>query len=466
MRKLRIVNTLLLFLLATNLIGQARKNDKPNVIFILIDDLGWRDLACQGSKTYETPNVDKLASESMRFTEAYACHPRCVPSRFGIMTGKYPAHGGVPADREHLKASENTFARFIKQSGYRSCYIGKWHLGDGATGPVAMGFDTSIAAGAAGSPRNYFAPYNATYDKPWKERKAPIPGLDNAPKGQYLNDRLTTEAIKFIDKNKQGPFFLMMAHYAVHEPLQAPDSVVNFFQNKINGIQWPDGPAYIPEGTGREKMRQDNAVYAAMVQNMDWNIGRILNYLKENGLDKNTIIIFTSDHGGLSNDGFRKRNLATSNAPLRAGKGWLYEGGTRVPLFIKWPGVTKAQTDSTNTVIGIDFYPTIAELMTGKKVKSDGRSLLPLLLGEEPEKRQAIFWYSPKARPKSTGDSNSIAIRAGNYKLIEWYETGRIEMYNLKEDISEQHNIANKETLKKDELLRLLNAWRKKYKLN
>jgi len=251
------------------------KAKKPNIIFILIDDLGWMDLSCQGSKVYETPEIDKLAEQSMVFTNAYAAHPRCVPSRYGIMTGNYPARGGVPAKKEHLDAADHTFARFLKEAGYTSCYIGKWHLGDGESAPVAKGFDFSIAAGAAGSPRNYFAPYNATYGKPWKENKKPIPDVDDAPEGEYLTDRLTTEAIRFMDEHKDKPFFLMMAHYAVHEPLQAPDTLVEKYKQKIANTTFPDLPDYIPEGTGRTKMKQDNPIYAGMIENLDDNIGRI-----------------------------------------------------------------------------------------------------------------------------------------------------------------------------------------------
>jgi len=461
-----ILITLLLWFAANTTAQPKQQNKKPNIIFFLIDDLGWVDLGFQGSKVYETPNIDKLAGESVSFTNAYACHPRCVPSRYGILTGNYPAKGGVPAKKSHLEDSEKTFAQFLQKAGYTSCYIGKWHLGSGTTGPVGKGFTKSIAAGQAGSPRNYFAPYNATNGKPWKEKKAPIVGLDNAPKGEYLNDRLTTEAIHFIDQNKKKPFFLMMAHYAVHEPLQAPEQLVDKYQTKINQTTFPDGPDYIPEGTGRTKMKQDNAIYAAMISNLDDNVGRILDYLDKNNLTDNTIIIFTSDHGGLSNDGLRKRFLATSNLPLRAGKGWLYEGGIRVPLFIRWPGVSKPSVDKQTIVTGIDFFPTIAQIVTGKKVKSDGISIVPAVEGNKIEKRGPVFWYSPKARPKSTGDSNSIAVRVGDYKLIEWYETGRVELYNLKNDMGEHNDLSKKMPEKKDELLKILDRWAKNNSLD
>ena len=457
-----ILSSLLVLFLFFSCSNSSKKQPvkKPNILFIFIDDLGWMDLHCQGSKVYETPNIDKLEEESVSFTNAYAAHPRCVPSRYGLLTGNYPARGGVPKNRQHLNPSEKTFARFLKEAGYTSCYIGKWHLGDGDTGPVAMGFDYSYAAGAAGSPRNYFAPFNATGGKPWNEKKAPIPDVDNAPKGEYLNDLLTDHAIDFMNKNKDKPFFLMMAHYAVHEPLQAPDSLVDKYKKIIANTTFPDLPDYIPEGTGRTKMKQDNPIYGGMVDNMDMNVGRLLKWLKDNHLDDNTIIIFTSDHGGLSNDGYKKRFLATSNYPLRAGKGWLYEGGTRVPLYIKWPGVTKHVVDTTTITTSIDFYPTIAEIVTGKKVKSDGMSLLPVLKGEKVPARGPIFWYSPKARPKSTGDSNSIAVRYGDYKLIEWYQTGRVELYDLKNDIGEQNDLSEKMKGKKDELLQLLQQWK------
>ena len=457
---------ILMFVFAKSTLAQTdHQNKKPNIIFFLIDDLGWVDLSCQGSEVYETPNIDKLADESVSFTNAYASHPRCVPSRYGILTGNYPAKGGVPERKDHLDNSEKTFAQFLQKAGYTSCYIGKWHLGSEETGPVGKGFSKSIAAGKAGSPRNYFAPYNATNGKPWKEKKAPIVGLDNAPKGEYLNDRLTTEAINFIEQNHDKPFFLMMAHYAVHEPLQAPKELVDEYQKKIDTTKFPQGPDYIKEGTGRTKMKQDNAIYAAMIANMDENIGRILDYLEKNNLADNTIIIFTSDHGGLSNDGYHQRFLATSNLPLRAGKGWLYEGGIRVPLFVKWPGVSKPSVDEQTIVTGIDFFPTIAQIVTGKSIESDGISIVPAVEGKEIKNRGPVFWYSPKARPKSTGDSNSIAVRDGDYKLIQWYETGRVELYNLKEDIGE-HNDLSKELPKKTKaLLKELNQWKKENSL-
>ena len=463
MKKIRIFLLLFVATLAVACTGRLKSGaqQKPNIIFILIDDLGWMDLSCQGSRVYESPKIDKLAEESVSFTNAYAAHPRCVPSRYAIMTGNYPARGGVPAKRSELNENDKTFAAFLKKAGYTSCYIGKWHLGDGKESPVAKGFDYSIAAGKAGSPRNYFAPYNATYGKPWKERKAPIPNVESAPEGEYLNNRLTTEAIRFMKEHQNSPFFLMMAHYAVHEPLQAPENLVEKYNRKIAQTTFPDLPDYIPEGTGRTKMKQDNPIYAGMIENMDMNIGRLLQFLDDNKLSDNTIIIFTSDHGGLSNDGYKKRFLATSNYPLRAGKGWLYEGGTRVPLFIKWPGVTKPGITSEYMVTGIDFYPTIAEIVTEDPVTSDGQSLVPVLKGEKVKDRGAIFWYSPKARPKSTGDSNSIAVRVGNYKLIEWYETGRTELYNLKDDIGEQNDLSEEMTDKKDEMMNILRQWKK-----
>ena len=438
---------------------------QPNIIFFLIDDLGWMDLACQGSEIYETPRIDKLAGESMVFTNAYAAHPRCVPSRYGLLTGIYPARAGVPENRTHLNNDDKTFAQFLQPSGYTSCYIGKWHLGQGENGPQEKGFDISIAAGKAGSPRTYFAPYNNHNDKPWKIKKAPILDLDDAPEGEYLNDRLTDEAIRFIENNKQGPFFLMMAHYAVHEPLEAPQDLTDKYSDKIAKADFPDVDDYINEGTGRTKMRQDNPKYAAMIENLDFNIGRILDYLINEGLDENTIIFFTSDHGGLSNNGLNIRFLATSNYPLRAGKGWLYEGGIRVPLFVKWPGITNTSRDKT-IITGVDFYSTITEIVSGIKVSSDGLSFVNVLKGKKMKQDRAVFWYSPKSRPVSTGDSNSIAIRNGDYKLIEWYETGRIELYNLKNDIGEQTNLVQEMPDKTAEMMELLKKWKAENKIS
>ena len=457
--KFTLVLIVSIFILVCTNGAKSQSIEKPNIVFVLIDDLGWMDLSCQGSNIYETPNIDSLAKQSMVFSNAYAAHPRCVPSRYGIMTGNYPAKGGVPAKKIHLNANDETFAKFLKPAGYTSCYIGKWHLGDGENNPKGKGFDVSIAAGNAGSPRQYIAPYNNHDNKPWKINKTPIPDVDDSIEGEYLNDRLSSNAIEFIDKNKDKPFFLMMAHYAVHEPLQAPQELIDKYKKKIASASFTQESDYIKEGTGRTKMKQDNAIYAAMLENLDDNIGRLIGFLNENNLSENTVIVFTSDHGGLSNDGLNERFLATSNLPLRAGKGWLYEGGIRVPLFVKWPGVTKA-VKNDHIITGIDFYPTFAEMVSGKKVKSNGISIVELLKGADIKQRKPIFWYSPKGRPKNTGDSNSIAVRHGDFKLIEWYETGRAELYNLKDDIGEQNDLTYEMPDKEKEMLEYIRNWK------
>ncbi len=453
--------------LFSNINLSAKKNDnlekQPNIVFFLIDDLGWMDLGYQGSTIFETPNIDKLSEQSVVFNNGYSCHALCLPSRAGIMTGQYPAKMGIPAKRYELTKDEDTFAQYLKESGYKTFFIGKWHIGKDPemNYPIPKGFGSSFAAGRAGSPRQFFAPYNHSKNKPWNEKKTPIPDVDKAPVGEYLNDRLTDETIKFIDKSKGEPFMVMLSHYAVHEPLQAPAELIKKYEDKIANSTFPDFPDYLEEGTGLTKMKQDNAVYAAMLDNLDENVGKILDYLKDNGLDENTIIIFTSDNGGLSNHGTSKRTMATSNYPLRAGKGWMYEGGIRVPLLIKWPGQAKAGINDKQVVSGIDFYPTIIEMATGKRVDSDGMSLVPILKNKKQPDRGPVYWYSPKPRKHTVGDAKAIAVRDGDYKLIHWLENDKIELFDLRNDIGEQNNLVNEMPKKVKELVEKLDEWRK-----
>ncbi|NGP78095.1 sulfatase [Balneolaceae bacterium YR4-1] len=441
------------------------KEDRPNIVFILIDDLGWMDLEYQGSEIYKTPEIDKLAEQSLDFQQAYAPHPRCVPSRYGMMTGIFPARSKVPAENFDLLPEDKTFAHKLSNNGYRTGYIGKWHLGSEELGPAGKGFDVSIAAGEAGSPINYFFPYNDTSEKPWKEGKDPIPDLEEGEEGEYLNDRLTDEAIGFIEENQSRPFFLMLSHYAVHQPLEAPDSLRKKFKKVIANHDFGSLPEYILEGTGKTKMRQDNPTYAAMIKNLDWNIGRLLDRLQSLGLDENTIIVFTSDHGGLSNQGTRNRNLATSNFPLRAGKGWLYEGGVRVPLLVKWPGVTKPGVNEEAIISGVDYYPTFLDMALGESPDKevDGQSFVNILQGEKQGDRGPIFWHTPRARPKGTGDTNSSAVRLGDYKLIHWFDRDEVQLYNVVKDIKERNDLSKKIPQKTEELMKVLSDWKNEW---
>ena len=418
---------------------------RPNIVFILIDDLGWADVGCFGSKYYETPNIDRLASQGMRFTDAYAACAVCSPTRASIMTGKYPARlhltdwipgeGNAPSHRLHipewrqfLPLEEITIARTLKSAGYVSAAIGKWHLGGPAYYPERHGFDLNVGGGSLGSPPSYFWPYGAPNHA--------VPGLKaGGQAGEYLTDRLTAEAEKFIEQNKDQPFFLYFAHYAVHIPLQAKSAVLEKYKAK-------------PPVGG-----QKNPVYAAMVESMDQSVGRIDRKLQTLGIAGRTVIVFMSDNGGYWPH-------ATSNAPLRAGKGYPYEGGTREPLIIKWPGSAQPGATCSLPVCSIDFFPTLLEIAGVRPpVAVDGLSLVPLLQQTGSLGREALYWHYPHywsggmIRPFG-------AVRAGPWKLIEFYEDQRVELYHLTEDLGETRNLAQNQRAKAAELRGLLHRWR------
>ncbi|PWD98435.1 sulfatase [Marinilabilia rubra] len=463
---------------------QQAKPEKPNVLFFLVDDMGWMDAGYQGSEFYETPNIDQLATEGMRFTDAYATHPRCVPSRYSLITGRYPAREQMPGpgegklqsskgdiplrpgDAGKLKPGEFTIANAMKEAGYSTFFIGKWHLATSGTFPEDVGFDVNIAGGHAGSPISYFFPYN---ESERTTKKAPIEGLEEGEPGEYLTDRITRETTNYLRNHFQNdttdqPFFAFVSHYAVHQPIEAKAEHVKKFEAKLKTMKY-DGPAFIPEGTGTTKMHQDDPVYAAMVYSMDESLGQIKQTLKELGQLDNTIIIFFSDNGGLSNRGYNPRNVATSNYPLRAGKGHLYEGGVREPLIVKWPGVTRAGSVSDAIVTGTDFFPTILDMVDMPLVPSahvDGKSFTWALKGNEnPESERAVFWHSPVPRPHATGDVSCTAVRKGKYKLIDFYEADRVELYNLDNDPGEIRDISLSRPKVTRSLLKLVRNWRK-----
>ncbi|PXY03174.1 sulfatase [Marinifilum breve] len=448
--------------------AMAVKKEKPNILYFLIDDMGWTDTGYQGSKFYETPNIDKLAQEGVKFTNAYVSHPRCLPSRYSIITGKYPARDWVPGSNEkQLKGGETTLAVPFKEAGYSTYFTGKWHLASNESLPEDQGFEINIGGGHAGAPTSYFYPYNVRKSgKPGKER--PIHGLDDGVEGEYLTDRLTDETIQYLKKQHEEtpdkPFLAYVSHYAVHTPFQAKEEYVKKFRKKLKTMHY-DGPEYISEGTGQRKMRQDNAVYAAMIYSMDESLGRLVKTLKELGEYDNTIIILFSDNGGLSNRGTNQRQLATTNTPLKAGKGHLYEGGIREPMLVRWPGVTKAGTETDAVIIGSDFFPTMldmAGLPLHPEAHLDGESFVWALKNKaNPNPDRAFFWHSPTGRPHSTGDSNCSAVRQGDYKLMEFFDQGRVELYNVKEDISEANNLSEEMPKKTAEMLETLHNWKK-----
>lgn len=471
------INLVLFFVLAFIFVQCGTKNSatgeivsKPNILFIHIDDLGYHDLSVHGSQIYQTPEIDKLASQSISFTNAYASYPRCVPSRYAMATGMYPIQNGdVPDDGFQLEniSDAKNFIKILNKANYNTAYIGKWHLGEKEYGPMSFGYDFSFAAGKAGSPISFLYPYNTPKGNNKKVKKALMLDIEEQSKeGDYLTDKLTEAAIEYIDTiSKEQPFMLSLAYYAVHQPLEAKQEDIERNRNEIENFDFGEQPKYIPEGTGRRKMRQDNANYAAMVENLDVNVGLLLKKLEDLGLAMNTIVVFSSDHGGLSNEGFNKRGLATTNYPLRAGKGWLYEGGIKVPLFIKWPNKITPKVESESLVSLFDMFPTFIDLAGEDSIRNvDGKSLTPILFDEKQWTNRTLFWHSSKARPHSTGERKTSAVRKGDWKLLDFYEEGRIELYNIANDQGENSDVSLQEVAKKDELLELLNNWKATFK--
>lgn len=413
--------------------------EKPNIVFILIDDLGWADIGCYGSTFYRTPNIDRLASQGVRFTNAYAACPVCSPTRASVLTGKYPARLHltdwipghkrpearlrVPEFNQQLPYAEVTIAEALRPAGYVSGAFGKWHLGDVGYWPEQQGFDVNFAGYHKGQPPSYFSPYN-------------IPNAVDGPKGEYLTDRTTDEALAFIEANQGNPFFLYLPHYAVHTPLQAKADLVAEYE----AARDPEAP-------------QNNAKYAAMIESVDQSVGRIMAKLDELGIAGKTVVFFTGDNGGLEK--------STSNAPLREGKGTLYEGGIREPLIVRWPGETRPGSVCHAPVSSVDFFPTILAMARRRNTVAhiDGIDLVPWLRGRELMPRRALYWHYPHYHP--CGATPGGIIRVGDYKLIEYYEDGRLELYNLREDIGEQNNLIDVEPRRAARLRRRLHRWLK-----
>jgi arylsulfatase A-like enzyme len=441
-------------------------SEKPNILIIHVDDLGYHDLSINGSEIYQTPKIDALAKQSVVFNNAYANYPRCVPSRYAMMTGNYPVQNGdVPDDGFEMNNVPDTknFVKNIKAAGYQTAYFGKWHLGSEQS-LKDFGYDYSFAAGHAGSPISFLYPFNVAKGK-GKNKKEPVPDVDEVSKeGDYLMDVMEANVAKYIknvDKNK--PFMAMFSFYAVHQPLEAKEEDIKRNRKEINAFDFGNQPEYILEGTGRTKMRQDNPTYAAMVETMDENVGKLLQLLKDLNIDDNTIVILSSDHGGLSNDGTNQRHLATTNYPLRAGKGWLYDGGIKVPLMVKWNGKFQPKTDNQSLVMLMDVFPTLLDITSHKSLDTNGKSFLPILENKETWTDRTVFWHSSKARPVNTGDTKSSAIRKGNYKLINWYVEGRTELYDIVKDPSESMDLSKKEPELTSQLLTELNEWKSKF---
>ena len=421
----------------------ATHTDKPNVVLILIDDMGWTDAACYGSRYYETPHIDRLAAQGMKFTNGYAACAVCSPTRAAVMTGRYPARlgvtdwirarfqgGAIPADKKNpsgytggknqrvlcpqnalwMELDEITIAEALRPAGYTSCHIGKWHLGPDDQYPDRQGFDFNIGGCDYGQPPSYFDPYTS--------RQGNIPTLKPRREGEYLTDREADEAVGFIKKHSKKPFFLYMAHYAVHTPIQAKKDLVEKYKAKT-------------------PTNHKNPVYAAMVHSVDDAVGRIMAALEECGIARNTLVIFTSDNGGLLGP--------TNNAPLRAGKGHPYEGGIREPLIVRWPRAVKPGSTCDVPVTSVDYFPTVCEA-AGVPLPNDrpidGESIMPLLAQAGTLRRDAIFWHFPHYRG---GVVPYSIIRAGDWKLIKRYDGKTYELYNLKDDLSETTDLAEKQ---------------------
>ncbi|MBX7206935.1 MAG: sulfatase [Verrucomicrobiaceae bacterium] len=458
----------------------ATPSAKPNIIVILSDDLGWADLSCYGSRFHESPNLDKLAAEGMRFTQAYSSSPYCSPSRAAIMTGRHPARLKItdyipgngksgkflPAEMKmELPLEEVTIAEVLKKAGYATWHVGKWHLGDVGFYPQNQGFDVNIAGHAGGLPPSYFWPYGM--DKkpdPNNYHSRGVPGLEDGKPGEHLCDRLTSEAIKLIEKRKpEQPFFLYLPFYDVHIPAMAKPELIKKYQAKAARMGLPNvksAPTYDEGSVARGSdhppkllEQQVNVTYAAMIETMDTNVGRLMAKLRELGLDENTVVLFTSDNGG---------HFITSNRPLRGCKGWLYEGGVREPWFVRWPGVTKPGSVCDLPIMNTDIFPTLLEaagLPAQPDLHRDGVSLVPLLKGGTKPLHDALFWHYPHYGNHGNGPCSSV--RVGDWKLIEWLEDGSVDLFNLAIDPSEKQSVATENPQRVKELQLRLQSWRK-----
>ena len=431
--------------------GLTLSGTRPNIVLFLIDDLGWTDVGCFGSQFYETPHIDRLAEQGMRFTSAYANAPNCAPTRACLMSGQYtPRHGVftvgtsergksrlrrlIPVrNRTVLPAETHTLAEALRQAGYATCHLGKWHLGNTSdTAPSAQGFDVTVGSDIHIGRVAHFSPYGSS-------------DLSDGPDGEYLTDRLTDEAIEFVRMDRQQPFFLYLAHHAVHTPVRAKADKVERYHRKP------------PAG------EHHHAEYAAMIESVDESVGRIAEALDELDLSRNTLVVFFSDNGGHAR--------FTSNAPLRGSKGMLYEGGIRVPMIARWPGRVPAGATCDTPVIGIDFFATFVELAEGNLPADqavDGASLSPLLDNPQATRdSRELYWHFPAYLEPYTREQGrwrttpAGAIRQDDWKLLEYFEDGRTELYNLRYDVGETNDLAERLPARRDRLAGALRAWRR-----
>ena len=463
MRSLRYLSVLFI-VLYNGLTVQAAK--QTNFLFFLVDDMGWADIGANGSTFHETPHIDRLAKSGMRFTQGYAAGSVCSPTRASIMTGKHPVRVDItdwipgqsnrptnpllhPEDRHSLPLKEVTLAEALKQHGYQTFFAGKWHLGKEGEWPTDQGFDINIGGHHKGSPPGgYYAPWTN-------------PALKAKHKGEYLTERLTAESAKFLDsRDKAKPFLLYLSYYNIHTPIQPYKKRIDHYKSKAEKSFTGPTPFEV-EHDGKTRTRQDNPALASMVAAVDDSVGALLDKLEELQLDDNTVVIFFSDNGGLSTLG---RIGPGCNLPLRAGKGWLYEGGIREPTLIRAPGITRPGSVSHKPIISMDFFPTmlhLAGLPLQPKLHVDGRSLLSQLKGNDTGQR-TLHWHYPHYHGSSWKPGASI--RDGDWKLIEFYHYNNFELYNLAKDPSERTDLAKRNPRKAAELRAKLSAWQKQMK--
>ena len=441
------------FLLLLMLLNSCNKEslEKPNIVLIVADDLGWSDLSYMGSEYYETPNIDKLSKSGMTFYNGYASSANCAPSRATMLSGKYHTEHGIYTVRNSDRGSRKTrkiipietkttldldffvIPEMLKEMGYTNGHFGKWHLGDVGFHPEQSGFDVNIGGNKHGGPGGYFAPY-------------PNPELENEPKGEYLTDRIGDEVVKFIDINKENNFFAYVPFFSVHTPIQSKPDYQKKYSNK------------------ESNEFHNRADYAGMIQSLDENIGKILDKIDALNLSENTLIIFTSDNGGI--------RAISNQYPLRAGKGSYYEGGIKVPMIFSWKGKIEAKTESYERVSNLDFYPTIKKLVGyNESIDLDGEDLTPIFKGEKLKKRELYFHFPVYLEPYrvqlDSGTDPLFRTRPGtviikdNWKLHHYYEDNKYELYDLEKDVSESENLSEIKKEKKNELLIDLNNWRK-----
>ncbi len=448
--------------------------EKPNFVVVLVDDLGYMDVGCNNKNSfYETPNIDRLARTGMRFTDGYAACPVCSPTRFSMMTGRYPsrvnatnyfsgrrAGNFLPAIlHDRMDLEEVTVAEALKQDGYATFFAGKWHLGPSEEfWPEKQGFDVNMGGIARGGPyggKKYFSPYGN-------------PRLPDGPDGEHLPDRLATEACKFIEEHRDGPFLTYLSFYSVHTPLIGRPDLVEKYQEKAKRLGLPvsrdlkddrvfaDERQHLPvKQKRRVRQVQSHAVYAAMVEATDLAVGKVLDKLDELKLAENTVVLLTADNGGLSTS----EGWPTSNLPLRGGKGWMFEGGIREVFLARAPGVTEPGSTSGVPVSTIDVLPTVLDLAGGKLPKAttiDGVSLRPALAGGELD-REALFWHYPHY--SNQGGFPSAAVRSGDWKLIERLEDGGVHLFNLADDLAEKNDLAEKHPDRVEAMRKRLHEW-------